>query len=95
MKNQFHQLRVNLRSEEATKEAVSASQLEKFYGGVGYSASLLNDELDPNVDPLGPENKIILATGPLTHKMVPGGGSVELCFKSPLTNGWEIGRAHV
>lgn len=85
---QFYQLRVSLDSGEFQKEAVNVKRQRKFCGGVGYAASLLYPELNSDTDPLGPENKLVLATGPLTHPLVPGGGSTELCFKSPLTGGW-------
>lgn len=62
-------------------------------GGTGYACRLLYDELAPGTDPLGPENKLVFATGPLCSNTLPGGGSVELCFKSPLTGGWGESRA--
>ncbi len=58
---------------------------EKHLGGVGAAAKLLLEECPKNVDPLSPENVIILAIGPL-------GGLFPLCtkvaatFKSPLNN---------
>ncbi|MBS3787026.1 aldehyde ferredoxin oxidoreductase family protein [Candidatus Bipolaricaulota bacterium] len=85
---QFHQLRIDLDSEECQTEGIDLKSLKDFYGGVGYASKLLYKEMEPGLDPLGPENKLILATGPLTHPVVPGGGSLELCFKSPLTNAW-------
>lgn len=87
-KSKFHQLRVNLSEGTHVNEIVETKLLEQLCGGVGYAANLLYEELESGTDPLGPENKLILATGPLTHPLVPGGGSLELCFKSPLTNAW-------
>ena len=82
------QLRVNLDQWEAYAEPISAEISRDYLGGIGYATRLLYDELGENVDPLSPENIMILATGPLSLSQVPGGGSLMLCFKSPLTNIW-------
>lgn len=82
------QLRVNLDVWEAVAEPISEEMSRKYLGGAGYAARLLYDELEKDVDPLGPENMMVLATGPLSLSQVPGGGSLMLCFKSPLTNIW-------
>ncbi|SDP82608.1 aldehyde ferredoxin oxidoreductase family protein [Desulforhopalus singaporensis] len=81
-------LRVDLSSGVCTKESLDKDTLRKFVGGAGYAADLLYKEIGPGIDPLGPENKIVFATSPLSENPVTGGGSVILCFKSPLTNGW-------
>lgn len=62
--------------------------MREYLGGVGYATRLLYDEVREGVDPLGSDSKVIFATSPLTRNEVPGGGSVLLCFKSPLTNAW-------
>lgn len=82
------QLRVLLDEKKVKVESLNPDILKKYIGGVGYAAKILYDELIKNTDPLGPNNKIVFATGPLTAYNVPGGGSIELCFKSPLTNAW-------
>jgi len=86
-------LRVDLTKEKFSFEEIKPEVLRKFIGGVGYGAKLLYDELPAGIDPLSPENKIIFATGPLTSYQVPGGGSIEICFKSPLTQGWGEARS--
>jgi len=82
------QLRISLNNKSYQVEHIDTRVLKNYIGGVGYSAKLLYEELDEGIDPLGPDNKIIFATGPLTSYRVPGGGSIEICFKSPLTNAW-------
>jgi aldehyde:ferredoxin oxidoreductase len=42
-------------------------------------------EVDPKVDPLAPENKLIWATGPLTGTMASTGGRYTVVTKGPLT----------
>jgi aldehyde:ferredoxin oxidoreductase len=80
-------LRVFLDEKKAKEENLNFDDLRKYIGGVGYGAKLLYDEVKEGIDPLGPNNKMILTTSPLTMNAIPGGGSIELCFKSPLTNG--------
>ena len=64
----------------------------KFLGGLGLGLKVLYDEVGPNVDPLDPENPIIIATGPLTGTAAPTSGRTEILTKSPLTGG--IGRGN-
>ena len=82
------QLRVSLAEQKAQREDLDARKMRKYLGGVGYAVRLLYDELPEGVDPLGPDAKMVFATSPLSRNEVPGGGSVLLCFKSPLTNAW-------
>ncbi|MDH5441237.1 MAG: aldehyde ferredoxin oxidoreductase family protein [Candidatus Bathyarchaeota archaeon] len=81
-------LRVDLTRGAISKEPMKKEFAKKFLGGVGYPAKILWDELKPRIDPLSQENKLILATGPLTGTLCPGSGSFSACFKSPLTNVW-------
>jgi aldehyde:ferredoxin oxidoreductase len=86
-------LRVDLSAGSCKIEAIDEIKARKFVGGVGYAAEILFNELKPGVDPLGPENKIIFATSPLSDNLVPGGGSVSICFKSPLSKTWGESRS--
>jgi len=83
-----NQLRVFLDRKDTLIESPSATILKKYLGGVGYAARILYDELDKGIDPLSPENKLVFATSPLSDNRVPGGGSIMLCFKAPLTGIW-------
>jgi aldehyde:ferredoxin oxidoreductase len=82
------QLRISLNDKSYKIEKIDTQVLKKYLGGVGYSAKILYEELEKGIDPLSPDNKIIFATGPLTSYRIPGGGSIEICFKSPLTMAW-------
>jgi aldehyde:ferredoxin oxidoreductase len=86
-------LRVLLDRGEVRTEPLDAGIVERYLGGTGYAARILFDEQPAGIDPLGPEARILFSTGPLTTNAVPGGGSVELCFKSPLTGGWGESRS--
>jgi aldehyde:ferredoxin oxidoreductase len=82
------QLRISLKDKKVTVEEINPDIMRNYLGGVGYGARVLYDELEAGIDPLSPANKLLFATSPLTANKIPGGGSVILCFKSPLTNTW-------
>jgi aldehyde:ferredoxin oxidoreductase len=82
------QLRISLDTQETRVEEINSAVLKKYLGGVGYGARVLYDEIKKGIDPLSADNKIIFATSPLTANNIPGGGSIMLCFKSPLTQIW-------
>ncbi len=86
-------LRVDLTTGKVAAEPLSKDDLRTYLGGVGLGAKILYEELDPGIDPLGPENKMIFTTGPLTGTGAPGSGSFDLCFKSPLTGIWAESRS--
>ncbi len=66
-------------------EKIPREWRRKYIGARGYAARLLYDHTGPNSDPLGPENLIIIAAGPLTGTMAPGSSRCEVVSKSPLT----------
>jgi len=81
-------LRVNLTKKEITKQPLNAELARSYVGGSGFAAKILFDELRPGTDPFSPENKIVIATGPLTGTMWPSSGRCMFATKSPLTNVW-------
>lgn len=58
---------------------------EKYLGGRGFVAKLLYDMLPRGIDPLGPENVIVFATGPATGTLIPTASRIAVGVKSPLT----------
>jgi aldehyde:ferredoxin oxidoreductase len=82
-------LDVDLTSGRIATREVPAERWEKFVGGSGLACSLLLDEADPaRLDPLGPENTLILMAGLFTGTGVPSGCKINACARSPLTMGW-------
>jgi len=57
---------------------------EEYLGGVGVASKILMEECPKNADPLGPENVIVFAVGPL-NGLFPLASKTVACFKSPLT----------
>ncbi|MEM3387490.1 MAG: aldehyde ferredoxin oxidoreductase family protein [Nitrososphaerales archaeon] len=79
-------LRVNLTSQTASEEPLNESDVERFIGGRGLGAKILFDEVKEGVEPLSPENKLIITTGPLTGTRVPTSTNrFIITTKSPLT----------
>lgn len=86
-------LRINLSDKTFKTEDINPEDARAYLGGSGLSAKILYTELPKGIDPLSAQNKIIFATGPLTATAAPGSGSVNLCFKSPLTMIWGESRS--
>ena len=78
-------LRVNLSTGKITSERIDPKIAKDFLGGRGWAIRYLFDEVNPTVDPLSPENKMIFATGPLTGTPAPTGNRYMVVTKSPLT----------
>ncbi len=78
-------LRVNLTEKTIQKEKLDLEIAKKFIGGRGLGTKLYVDEVAPEVDALSPDNKIMIATGPLTGTFTPTGGRYMVITKSPLT----------
>ncbi|MDC0948247.1 aldehyde ferredoxin oxidoreductase family protein [Gammaproteobacteria bacterium] len=78
-------LRVDLSEGRVSHEALNAQWAQQYLGQRGLATRYLVDEIDPSIDALGPENKLIYATGPLTGTMASTGGRYSVICKSPLT----------
>ena len=78
-------LRVDLTNSKTSIEDVDPQIAKDYLGGRGWAIRYLTDEVDPLVEPLDPENKLIFATGPLTATTAPTGNRYMVVTKSPLT----------
>ncbi|PPE65659.1 aldehyde ferredoxin oxidoreductase family protein [Caldimonas caldifontis] len=78
-------LRVNLTTGECKSEPLNMTWAKQYLGSRGLASKYLVSEVDPKVDPLSPDNKIIWATGPLTGTMASTGGRYTVVTKGPLT----------
>lgn len=78
-------LRVNLTERTWTIEDLDLNVAQKYLGSRGLGVKIMMDEVDANVDPLSPENKLIIASGGLTGAPVPTSGRYMAITKSPLT----------
>jgi len=78
-------LRVNLTTGAISKEATNPKDAALFIGARGLGTKIMTDEVDPKVDPLSPENKLIFAPGPFSGTFAPSGGRYNVVTKGPLT----------
>jgi aldehyde:ferredoxin oxidoreductase len=78
-------LRVNLTKGTCTPEPLNMQWAQEYLGSRGLATKYLVSEIDPKVDPLSPENKLIMSTGPLTGTMASTGGRYTVVTKGPLT----------
>ena len=80
-------LRVDLTNSRSASEDISGAFCRKYIGGAGFIAYYLLHELKPDTDPLGPQNKLVFACGPLTGVSVGGAARHAVGAVSPLTKG--------
>ena len=79
-------LRVNLTKGTCKAEVLNQQWAQDYLGQRGLATKYLVEEVDAKVDALAPENKMIMATGPLTGTMASTGGRYSVITKSPLTS---------
>ena len=81
-------LRVDLSGGAISVDEPDDGFYRHYVGGRGFVSYFLLREVARDVDPLGPENKLIFATGPLTGVPAAGSGRNSVGAKSPLTGGY-------
>ena len=86
-------LRLNLSEGTTAVEEFPEETYRTFMGGAAMAASILMRELKPGVDPLGPENMLVVATCPLNGVPLSGMSRFTVAAKSPLTDGYGEGEA--
>jgi aldehyde:ferredoxin oxidoreductase len=86
-------LRVDLTAGKCTDENLPEEPvLRRFIGGQALALYILLKELPRDAKPYGPENKVVMMTGPITGTgFTPGGTKVTAVYLSPLTD-YTLGR---
>lgn len=79
---------IDLTTASTTITETDPQLLERFLGGRGLAARMLYDLVGPEVEPLSPENVLILSTGPLSGTAWPTSSRLHVTFKSPLTGAY-------
>lgn len=78
-------IRVNM-----TDKSIGVEDVPEKYrglGGRGLTSAIINAEVPPECDPLGPENKLIFAPGLLSGTALVNTSRISIGAKSPLTGG--------
>ena len=78
-------LRVNLTEGTCKNEPLNMDWAQKYLGQRGLATKYLVEETDPKVDPLSPDNKMIMTTGPLTGTCASTAGRYSVVTKGALT----------
>jgi aldehyde:ferredoxin oxidoreductase len=78
-------LRVNLAEKKCTVEKINEDWAKEYIGGRGLGVKYFTEEVSPDVDPMGAENKLIFATGPMSGTYGAANGRYMVITKSPLT----------
>ena len=78
-------LRVNLTQGKHSIEKIDPDLMQKFLGGRGLGVKIFSDEVDPQTEPLAPDNKLIFSSGPLVGTGAITGASCNIITKSSLT----------
>jgi aldehyde:ferredoxin oxidoreductase len=77
-------LHVDLSSGEKRREPLDPYLVKAFIGGYGINNKLAADLIPPDVDPLSPDNAIIIGAGPFAGTIVPGAGKIAVTSRFPL-----------
>jgi aldehyde:ferredoxin oxidoreductase len=80
-------LRVDLTSGRIWSEQLDEEAHRKYLGGTGYGAKVLYEEVPPGVEWSDPDNRLVVASGPLGGTRMNGSGTVSVITKGPMTNG--------
>jgi aldehyde:ferredoxin oxidoreductase len=78
-------LRIDLSSGKTTTEATDQGLARSYIGARGLGTRYFCNEVDPKVDALSPENKLIFAPGPFSGTFAPSAGRYDVVTKGPLT----------
>lgn len=81
-------LRVDLTAGRVWDEPLNEAYAREFVGGSGLAARYAWDMVTADTDPLGPDNPLILMTGPLVGTTTPSAGRYSVGAISPVTGLW-------
>lgn len=78
---------INLTARKVQVQRVDPAWADQWIGGRGWAARILWESLlrTPQLNPLGPENVIVIASGPLTGLLLPSSGKTHIAAISPAT----------
>ena len=80
-------LRVDLSNERIWTEPWTSEMYRTYLGGVGIGAKILWEEVPPEVHWDHPDNRLVMATGPIAGLPVWGTGGLTVVTRGAMTNG--------
>ncbi len=81
-------LEVDLTNRTTKDLPLSEGFCRQYIGGAAMAAALIYDRMPPDMDPLSPENPLVMATGPFTGTPIPMCSRYAVAGISPLTGFW-------
>jgi aldehyde:ferredoxin oxidoreductase len=78
-------LEINLSTREIHTRELERDFASKYIGGRGFTSRLQYDLIPVGIDPLGPENVLVVAPGALSGALAPSAARVVFGGRSPLT----------
>ncbi len=78
-------LRIDLTTGDIANEPLNQTWADLYLGQRGLGTRYLYEEMDPTADPLGSDNVLIFATGPLTATSAPTSSRYSVITKGALT----------
>jgi aldehyde:ferredoxin oxidoreductase len=87
-------LRVDLTSGRIWTDQLEAATYRQYLGGTAYGAKVLYEEVPPGVAWSDPENRLVVASGPLGGTRVNGSGTVSVVTKGSMTDGAAASQAN-
>jgi aldehyde:ferredoxin oxidoreductase len=80
-----HILRADLTSGQIRREKTDPQFMLDVIGGRGLNSTRLYQELKRDIEPLSPENILLIGVGPLTGTLLPASAFMTISGKSPMT----------
>jgi aldehyde:ferredoxin oxidoreductase len=80
-----HILRLDLTSGQRRREKTDPNFMLDVIGGRGLNSTRMHQELKRDIDPLSPENILLIGVGPLTGTLLSTSAYMTISGKSPLT----------
>jgi len=74
---------VDLSAAKTGIENIDEELLYRFIGGRGLNSETLFREINPDADPLGPENVLLFGVGPCNGTLIPGSSRMTITALSP------------
>ncbi|HYG56457.1 MAG TPA: aldehyde ferredoxin oxidoreductase N-terminal domain-containing protein, partial [Symbiobacteriaceae bacterium] len=81
-------LRIDLTAKRTATSPTPETWIREYIGGRGFVARAVWEEIQPGTDPLGPDNKLIMASGPYTGQFLSSSGKLHMGCLSPATGGY-------
>ena len=78
-------LNIYLTNKNITITRQNTDDIKQFIGGLGINTKIAAELIKPNIDPLSPENYIIIGVGPLVGTITPGSSRTVGTSKFPAT----------